>query len=179
MKKWGIRILVAFLIIVGAFGAFYFYQQQQKIAGISSFEECADAGFPIMESYPPQCRTSDGKNFTQEIGNELSLVDEISIVFPRPNQIIFSPQQVSGKARGVWYFEGSFSGELFDDNKKLIGTVVLQALGEWMSEDFVPFVGELKFETPGTSKGELILKNANPSGLFENQKELIIPVVFE
>ncbi|MDO8269823.1 MAG: Gmad2 immunoglobulin-like domain-containing protein, partial [Candidatus Levybacteria bacterium] len=161
MKKLGMRIFVTILVIIGVFGAFYFFKQQQKIEGISSFEECADAGFPIMESYPSQCRTSNGKNFTQEIGNELSLVDEISIVFPRPNQIIFSPLQVSGKARGAWYFEGSFSGELFDDNKKLIGTVVLQALGEWMSEDFVPFVGELKFETPNTSKGKLILKNAN------------------
>jgi|GEM_PF-1242619 len=30
---------------------------------INSFEECVDAGYPILESYPRQCRTPDGKNF--------------------------------------------------------------------------------------------------------------------
>ena len=37
------------------------------IPQITSFAECEAAGFPIMESYPRQCRTSDGKNFTEEI----------------------------------------------------------------------------------------------------------------
>ena len=34
---------------------------------IDSFEECASAGNPVMESYPRQCRTSDGRNFVEEI----------------------------------------------------------------------------------------------------------------
>ena len=33
------------------------------ITTINSFEECAAAGYPIMESYPEQCRTPDGRNF--------------------------------------------------------------------------------------------------------------------
>jgi hypothetical protein len=32
---------------------------------INSFDECARAGYPIMESYPEQCRTPDGRNFTR------------------------------------------------------------------------------------------------------------------
>lgn len=35
--------------------------------GITSFEECAAAGYPIAESYPRQCRTSDGSLFIEEI----------------------------------------------------------------------------------------------------------------
>jgi glyoxylase-like metal-dependent hydrolase (beta-lactamase superfamily II) len=34
---------------------------------ITNFEECVDAGNPVMESYPRQCRTEDGKNFTELI----------------------------------------------------------------------------------------------------------------
>jgi len=34
---------------------------------IDSFEECIAAGYPAMESYPRQCRTSDGKHFVETI----------------------------------------------------------------------------------------------------------------
>lgn len=34
---------------------------------INSFDECAQAGNPIMESYPRRCRTPEGKTFVEEI----------------------------------------------------------------------------------------------------------------
>ena len=34
---------------------------------ISNFEECAQAGNPVMESYPRQCRTQDGRVFMEEV----------------------------------------------------------------------------------------------------------------
>jgi eight-cysteine-cluster-containing protein len=34
---------------------------------ISNFEECAAAGNAVMESYPRQCRTADGRLFVEEI----------------------------------------------------------------------------------------------------------------
>lgn len=34
---------------------------------IDSFEECAAAGHPVMESYPRQCRTPDDRTFTEEL----------------------------------------------------------------------------------------------------------------
>ena len=36
-------------------------------SSINNFEECAAAGNPVMESYPRQCRTPDGKHFVEEI----------------------------------------------------------------------------------------------------------------
>ncbi len=41
-------------------------------AQISSFEDCAAAGYPVMESYPRQCNTPDGKHFVEEIPAESS-----------------------------------------------------------------------------------------------------------
>ncbi|MFZ2887295.1 MAG: hypothetical protein WA021_05760 [Minisyncoccia bacterium] len=34
---------------------------------ISNFDECAAAGNPVMESYPRQCNTADGRHFVEEI----------------------------------------------------------------------------------------------------------------
>ncbi|MEW6723053.1 MAG: hypothetical protein AB1324_07355, partial [Candidatus Micrarchaeota archaeon] len=33
---------------------------------INSFDDCVDAGYPVMESYPRQCRTPDGRTFISE-----------------------------------------------------------------------------------------------------------------
>jgi hypothetical protein len=40
-------------------------------SSIDSFEECIMAGNPVMESYPRQCKTSDGKNFVEEVDSKL------------------------------------------------------------------------------------------------------------
>lgn len=34
---------------------------------ISNFKQCEEAGYPVMESYPRQCRTEEGKLFTEEL----------------------------------------------------------------------------------------------------------------
>src|SRR5262245_49834153 len=34
---------------------------------ISNFEECAAAGNPVMESYPRQCTTKDGRTFVEDV----------------------------------------------------------------------------------------------------------------
>jgi len=56
MKK---SILLATLLLAGA-GCF------QTEAKITSFEECAAAGYPIMESYPRQCRAG-GQTFVEAV----------------------------------------------------------------------------------------------------------------
>ncbi len=34
---------------------------------VTNFEQCAQAGNPVMESYPMQCRTADGRTFVQSV----------------------------------------------------------------------------------------------------------------
>lgn len=36
-----------------------------RSAVVNSFEECAEAGYPVMESHPRQCRTPDGRLFIE------------------------------------------------------------------------------------------------------------------
>ncbi len=37
------------------------------IGTVINFETCASLGYPIMESYPRQCRTPDGETFVEDI----------------------------------------------------------------------------------------------------------------
>lgn len=61
-----IGLLVVFTIVAGLLIALSNIAKQQRILSVGSFEECALAGYPIMESYPEQCRTPDGRTFVNE-----------------------------------------------------------------------------------------------------------------
>jgi len=176
------KIFIFLIIVILVGTALYFTVCKPGEAPpptVNSFEECVSAGYPVLESYPRQCKTPDGKTFTEDIGNELEKVDLIQIDNPRPNQIIESPLFIKGKARGNWYFEADFPVKLFDDNNFLLGITPAQALGDWMTEDFVPFNATLLFAVSSTPKGRLILEKDNPSGLPEYADELTIPVYFK
>ncbi len=106
--------------------------------------------------------------------------DMIEVTAPHINAEISSPLTVSGKARGTWFFEGSFPLVLVNWDGLIIAEGFATADGEWMTEDFVPFSGTLEFATPEYGKnGALILKKDNPSGLPEYDDALEIPVVFK
>jgi hypothetical protein len=65
MKRSALIIGIIFGIIAAGLGGWFFYQQLTKVpTSINSYAECAAAGYPIQESYPEQCRTPDGKLFT-------------------------------------------------------------------------------------------------------------------
>jgi len=147
---------------------------------INSFNDCVIAGNPVMESYPRQCTSKAGVHFTEEIGNELALIDKIKINNPRPNQMISSPLTITGQARGTWFFEASFPVVLTDWYGLIIAQGIATAKSDWMTEDFVPFEATLTFNTPTyKNNGNLILKRDNPSGLPEYDEALEIPVFFE
>ncbi len=54
---------------VAAYGDINYVDHASDSTGtspITNFDECVAAGYPIMESYPEQCRTADGHMFTNE-----------------------------------------------------------------------------------------------------------------
>ena len=179
MNKLLLLIAIIALIALAAFG--YTSMKKSPSPGeiITSFEECAKAGYPVMESYPAQCKTPHGETFTQDIGNEMEMSSKIRIDSPRPHQTIKSPLVITGEAVGGWYFEAVFPIDLVDANGEIIAQHYAQAQGEWMTENFVPFTSTLQFATPSTPTGTLILRKDNPSGLPENEADLRIPVRFD
>jgi hypothetical protein len=104
--------------------------------------------------------------------------DLIEVDSPSFYRIINSPLVVTGKAKGSWFFEATFLVKLLDTEGNVLAQTTAEAQGEWMTEAYVPFKATIEFENPKTSEGELVLEKANPSGLPENDEELIIPVRF-
>lgn len=106
--------------------------------------------------------------------------DLIRLEYPRSNDEISSPLIIKGEARGYWFFEASFPVVLVDSDGLMIAQGIATAKSDWMTENFVPFKAELKFEKPEHKEnGVLILKKDNPSGLPENDDALEIPVIFK
>ncbi|MDP2664806.1 MAG: GerMN domain-containing protein [bacterium] len=171
-------LILLFALIFGGAVVYYFVTKEPPLQ-ITNFEECAAAGYPVMESYPRQCKTPSGQTFAEDIGNELEKANLIRVFTPRPNQTIYSPLVVQGEARGTWFFEASFPVRLFDGNGKEIALGIAQAQDEWMTESFVPFKTKLIFENPETATGTLVLEKDNPSGLPENADELRVPIRFD
>lgn len=106
--------------------------------------------------------------------------DLIILENPKIDETIASPLEIKGTARGNWFFEASFPIVLISDSGEVLVESYATADGEWMTEDFVPFTATLNFTLPqGVKTGTLILKKDNPSGLPENDDELIVPVNFK
>jgi hypothetical protein len=104
--------------------------------------------------------------------------EAIVVKDPRAATIIQSPLQISGYAKGEWFFEGDFPVILKDSNGTTIAEHYVTAMDDWMTDDFVRFEGMLEFESPEEEKGSVILKKDNPSGLPENNDAVEIPIWF-
>lgn len=105
--------------------------------------------------------------------------DTIVLDAPAPYSTLTSPVTVSGRARGTWFFEGSFPITIVDWDGLIIGEGVATATGEWMTEEFVPFTATVTYTFDAGSysdRGAIILRRDNPSGLPENDAALEIPV---
>jgi hypothetical protein len=153
----------------------------EKCNGVSgavdNFEECLEAGFSVMESYPRQCRDGAGNLFTEEVADDRLII----LDYPQPEQNISSPLKLTGRARGTWFFEASFPVILTNWDGLIIAETHATALSDWMTEDFVEFEATIDFENDNTvsNRGSLILQKDNPSGLPENDDALEITVFFE
>ena len=176
MKK---VIFVAILIIIVLIATIIVWENIfiEKPLSVTNFEECLNLGYPILETYPRQCKAPNG-TFTEDIGNVLEKQNLIRVSKPQPNEAIKNPLEITGEARGYWFFEASFPIKLVDENGKELGRTIAQAKSDWMTENFVPFEAKLEFQTSETNRGVLILEKDNPSGLPEHADELRIPVRF-
>lgn len=103
----------------------------------------------------------------------------VHVSSPASNTISASPIAISGEARGSWFFEGSFPVILTNLDGGVIAQGHVTANSNWMTTDFVPFSATLAFPRQKSgSKGYLVLKNDNPSGLAKNDAAVEMLVTF-
>lgn len=174
-------IVIIILVILVVLGSLVINKFEDKaMTDIKNFDDCIAADYEVMESYPRQCRAPDGRLFTEDLGNALEKTDFIRLERPQPGDIISSPLEIRGEARGFWYFEADFPVTLLDGNgnQVLLNPSYITADDDWMTEDFVPFSSTHDFQVPNTEKGTLILYKDNPSGLPEHDDNLSLPIKF-
>jgi hypothetical protein len=176
-----IVLLLAAGALVAAYGRF---SGAPKIdpTTVTSFEACA-AAYPVMESYPRQCRTPDGRTFAEEIAvlpvYENASADDIVVDLPNPGGVTGKSFTVTGKARGPWFFEASFPVELQDAAGTVIATGIAQAGSDWMTTEFVPFTAPITAPETYIGPASLVLRRDNPSGEPERDAAVRIPITVE
>jgi hypothetical protein len=104
--------------------------------------------------------------------------NNIEIFSLNANDLVSSPISISGAAQG-WYFEGVFGVSVLDGDGAVLGAGLAHALTDWTTTSSVPFVVNLSFEKSKYSKGKIIFKKDNPSGLPKNDEQFILPVRFK
>lgn len=171
------------LVIAGLVG-WWLYERQQRLndEAIDNYDKCVAAGYPIIETYPEQCRTDDGRNFTRDISDELAMYEftsekgvKIQINTPTANEIVAAPFRVVGQVPGSWTFEGSFPLTIVDEDGEVLTTKSVTVNGEWTTDALVPFDTEVSvknYDGPAT----IILHRDNPSDLPENDDSVRIDV---
>ncbi len=179
--------LVALIVVVGAFVI-----TTRKPADVAvdpalqvlSFADCVAAGYPIMESYPRQCRTPDGRTYVEELPPPTptyinASADLIVVENPTPGSVTGKEFSVVGEARGTWYFEASFPIEVRDANGNVIASGHAEAQSDWMTESFVPFSASISVPESFIGEAVLVLMNDNPSGLPEKNRSVSFPFTIE
>lgn len=106
LSKNYLIILVTLFVAIGIFLGTQL-RETKTIQDITSFEACAQAGYPIMETYPEQCRTPGGRTFVKEISNQQITVTGESVCLPHKEQGEFQTLEC---AYGIKATNGNYYG---------------------------------------------------------------------
>jgi hypothetical protein len=145
----------------------YFQAQNQKTSEINSFEDCAKL-YPVMESYPEQCNTPDGKNFVRQLNKEIQTEVKAS-----PKSVAYSEDLEDGwklyrsSSLGI-EFEYPAEGSVSEVNKIIQIKVPLNPRGQVV-------YSSMDIEKNLTQKAEDILcfdlnAEPDPNGNFKYKK---------
>ena len=190
MKKTLLSIFVVAMLISVCLFIFYSKKAVREAPAnetptitIRSFNDCIKAGYPVMESYPRQCKTADGRTYAEELQEKILYKNASSSMIvvdtPFPGAVTGKKFLVKGKARGTWFFEASFPVVIIDKDGKILAEGPAKAQSDWMTTDFVPFTIEIKVPDTYIGKATLLLKKDNPSGLEERDASISFPITIE
>jgi hypothetical protein len=134
---------------------------------------------PAPDENIPETETETETNADRQVLWHNATTNDIRIDQPLPNVRVSRSFALIGTARGGWFFEASFPIEVQDANGNQLFESFVQAEGEWMTENFVPFSTTITVPGNYTGPARLILHRDNASGLPEHDKNVSIPIVVE
>lgn len=84
-----------------------------------------------------------------------------------------------GELKGAWFFEGNIGIAIWDGNKKLLKQDHAMSTTEWMTAGPVAFEGNIDFTGLPAGMGYFEIQNDNASGIPENNKSILIPIILQ
>jgi hypothetical protein len=188
MKRAPLIVIIVLAVLVVGLGSWLLVRLFTP-PSVTSYAECVAAGYPILETYPEQCRTPDGRTFTNPDATPLPAPPTSTGEFTSEGGIpitldewteqpVTSPLTISGEVPGNWSAEASFPVQVTDSDGTALAEAGAQLQGDWMTDEMVPFSVTLTFDRPVGDSGFLVLTKENPSGLPENDDSLRIPITF-
>ena len=97
------QLIAVFLAMVLVGVSIWYFKGKSNMQAINSFEECAEAGYPVMESYPERCYTPDGRSFTRQIsqseGWQEQTINEIGLTLKYPQNLTFRKEIADDNGR--------------------------------------------------------------------------------
>lgn len=116
------------------------------------------------------------KNGKPQIEGTINDLVSFSIL---PGQEVSGKQVITGVLKGGYFFEANVITNILDANKKVLvkghGTVV----GDWMTSNPVSFTTTLDFTNQPKGPAFIEIHNDNASGLPENDKSILVPIVIK
>lgn len=86
---------------------------------------------------------------------------------------------IQGWIKNSYFFEGNILVNILDSNKKNIKQTHANSVTEWMTDGPVEFQGEVDFSYLPKGNAYIEIHNDNASGLPENDKSILIPIVIK
>ncbi|WP_169711674.1 Gmad2 immunoglobulin-like domain-containing protein [Henriciella litoralis] len=116
---------------------------------------------------PDEQVAQPGVDAGQEDGGSALDDDAMALTLDTPVEgaDVTSPLTFSGSASGLWYFEGDFPVRLVDGSDTVIAESYASSQSNWMTEEQVPFKGEIEFDVSEATEATLILQADDPSGM--------------
>lgn len=97
----------------------------------------------------------------------------------KPGQEVSSKMTATGSIKGAYFFEANIGINVLDANKKLLRAGSGMATTDWMTSGPVTFTTNLDFTGLPQGSAFIEIHNDNASGLPENDKSILIPVVIK
>jgi hypothetical protein len=94
-----------------------------------------------------------------------------------PNAKVSGVLNLTGEVKGGYFFEGNILINILDANKNMLKQGHGTATTEWMTADPVTFSTTVDFTGLPVGPAYLEIHNDNASGLPENDKNILIPII--
>jgi hypothetical protein len=168
-------VFALIIVVLIGFAYIHFTKEPLQVACPADAQICSDGS--SVGRTGPSCTFAPCPEVTEnKYQDETIIIDA-----PELNNVVTSPVQITGQAKGTYFYEGSFPIMITDSNDQIIGEGTATAEGDWTTESFVPFAATITYVLPqgSTSKeGRLVLQNDNPSGIPENAIRRVVPIIF-